>query len=186
MSPRLPSPLSPYACTICKCRSGSLKFTRTSTAWVNNCSTPLSSTAQVSCALSSVYEGSWPLGGGSLSLLQVSQEALHRRTELRTSLTSITFLLIHITAWHLFPYHSASYNGGSFREQPYLPFSGSLFLRAVEKEQVRRGRESVVEHCEISSCQPHSFLMSALSKWDVCRDEMHWCSFISDPWAFTS
>lgn len=117
-------------------------------------------------------------------LRKLSTEGL--RTEPRTSLTSTTFLFIYIIAWHLFPYHSASYNRGSFRKQPHFPFSGTLFLRAAEKEPLRRGRASVLERCEIGSCHPHSLLMSALSKWDVCRDEMHWRSFISDPWAFTS
>lgn len=183
MSACLPSPLSLYVCTqaytICKCCSDSLKFIRTSTIALHLCLPQHKSAVPYP-----QFMGSCPLGGCSSRLLQylskLSTEEL--RTELRTSLTSSTSLLIHITAWHLFPYHSAAYDGGSFRKQPRLSFSGSVWLRAVEKEQVGRGRESVMEHCGISPCQPHLLLMPALSKWAVCRGEMHWCSFMSDPW----
>lgn len=183
MSACPPSPSSLYACTqayiICKCCSDSLKFIRTSTISLHLCLPQCKSAVPYP-----QFMGSCPLGRCSSRLLQylrkLSTEEL--RTKLRTSLTSSTSLLIHITAWHLFPYHSAAYDGGSFKKQPHLPFSGSLWLRAVEKEHVGRGRESVMERCGISPCQPHLLLMPALSKWVVCRGEMHWCSFMSHPW----
>lgn len=82
MSPCLPSPLSPYACTICKCHSDSLKFTRTSRAWANNCFTSLFPTAQVSWALSSVY-GQLPLGREQLkAALSISGSSPQKSWEL--------------------------------------------------------------------------------------------------------
>lgn len=57
--PDLLSHSPPCACTqtstIGKCCSASLKLIRTSRAWENNCSTSLSSTAEVHCAPSSTY-----------------------------------------------------------------------------------------------------------------------------------
>lgn len=142
MCPLLPSPSSPRACTqaytICKCCSDSLKFIRTSRAWVNNCSTSLSSTALVSSALSSVY-GQQLFGRQQFKAApSISGTSPQKNWAKDIPDQHHLFLLIHITAWHLLPSHSASYDRGSFRKQPHLHFPGSLLLRAVEKEQVRQ------------------------------------------------
>lgn len=86
MHPDLPSHSSPrahtQASTIGKCCSASLKLIRTSRVWKKNCSTSLSSTAEIHCALSSVY-GLLLFGRGQLKAApSISRSSSQRDWEL--------------------------------------------------------------------------------------------------------
>lgn len=95
--------------------------------------------------------GCCSLGWGSLRASQCLKELPTARleTELRTSLPGRIFLLIHVSAWHPFPYRSASYARGSFRKQPNSLFFPSWIV-SNQRSRVSRGRKSVVGHCRVS------------------------------------
>lgn len=136
------------ASTIGKCCSASLKLIRTSGVWKNICSAPLSSTAEVHCALLSTY-GLLLFGMGQLEAIPgVSRSSPQRDWELSWGCPCLAE-----------PFCSSMSQPGTHSHiallhMPGAPLGNSLcfpsWIVSNQRSRGSRGRESVRGHCGFS------------------------------------